>query len=140
MTIRSIGNMLGSGVRLFDVLLPQLPPELCQRQHGQKGRKRQQDKQQLWVRPSYLPQREKRLANPTPAEDFWKITDGFLCTGWIKKTGISGILADFGNLFIPNVMATSIIENITILQIFGFFEGPRKKNSRFYRDRKLFCR
>ena len=24
-------------------------------------------------------------------------------------------------------MATSIIENLTILQIFGFFEGPRKK-------------
>ena len=48
-----------------------------------------------------------------------------------KKTGISGILADFGNFFIPNVMATSIIENLTILQIFGFFTSRnfRSENS-----------
>ena len=48
-----------------------------------------------------------------------------------QKPGISGILADFGNFFIPNVMATSIIENLTILQIFGFFTSRnfRSENS-----------
>ena len=39
-------------------------------------------------------------------------------TGWIKKSGISGILADFGNFFSQSVLATNIIENFTIFEIF----------------------
>ena len=39
-------------------------------------------------------------------------------TGLIKKGGISGILADFGNYFFQPVMATNIIENLTIFWIF----------------------
>ena len=35
-----------------------------------------------------------------------------------KKNGISGILADSGNFFSQPVMATNIIENFTIFDIF----------------------
>ena len=35
-----------------------------------------------------------------------------------KKSVISGILADFGNFFFQPVMATNIIENFTIFEIF----------------------
>ena len=41
--------------------------------------------------------------------------------GWIKKSVISGILADFGNFFFQPVMATNIIENFTIFEIFWLF-------------------
>ena len=34
--------------------------------------------------------------------------------GESKKTGISGVLADFGNSFFQNVMAFNIIENFKI--------------------------
>ena len=35
-----------------------------------------------------------------------------------KKSGISGILADFGKFFSQPVMATNIIKNFTIFEIF----------------------
>ena len=38
--------------------------------------------------------------------------------GESKKRVISGILADFGNFFFQPVMATNIIENFTIFEIF----------------------
>ena len=34
-------------------------------------------------------------------------------------------MADFGIFYLPIVMATSIIKNLTIFRIFGFFSGPR---------------
>ena len=41
--------------------------------------------------------------------------------GESKKSVISGILADFGNFFFQPVMATNIIENFTIFEIFWLF-------------------
>ena len=38
--------------------------------------------------------------------------------GESKKTGISGVLADFGNFFFQNVMAANIIENFKKFEIF----------------------
>jgi len=38
-----------------------------------------------------------------------------------KKSGISGILADFGNFFFQPVMAPNIIENFTIFGIYLLF-------------------
>ena len=38
--------------------------------------------------------------------------------GESKKTGISGVLADFGNFFFQNVMAANIIENFKNFEIF----------------------
>ena len=38
--------------------------------------------------------------------------------GESKKTGISGVLADFGNLFFQNVMAANIITNFKNFEIF----------------------
>ena len=42
----------------------------------------------------------------------------FYIQGESKKTGISGVLADFGNFFFQNVMAANIIENFKIFEIF----------------------
>ena len=35
-----------------------------------------------------------------------------------KKTGISGVLANFGNFFFQNVMTANIIENFKNFEIF----------------------
>ena len=41
--------------------------------------------------------------------------------GEAKKSGISGILADFGNFSFQPVMATNIIENFSIFDFFLLF-------------------
>ena len=46
-------------------------------------------------------------------------------TGWIKKTGISGVLADFGIFFFQT--AANIIENFKILKNFWLLQGGWKK-------------
>ena len=48
-----------------------------------------------------------------------------------KKTGISGVLADFGNLFFQNVMAANIIENLKFLELFYFSKKVKKDVSIF---------
>ena len=55
-----------------------------------------------------------------------------LYTGKIKKNVISGILADFVNFLVPNVMATIIIENVNILRI--FLKASIKSSKRIFRD------
>ena len=45
-----------------------------------------------------------------------------------KKPVISIISAEFGNFFLPNVMATNTIENWTILRIFWLFVGALEAN------------
>ena len=44
-----------------------------------------------------------------------------------KKTGISGILADFCNFFLQPVMAANIIENFEIFDFFLLFQEGQKK-------------
>ena len=59
--------------------------------------------------------------------------------GESKKTGISGVLADFGNFFFQNVMAANIIENFKNFEIFWLSQGGQKKIFfRFFRDRENF--
>ena len=64
-----------------------------------------------------------------------------------KKTGINGILDDFGNIFLPSVMANSIVENFAFncsflkqlflyLQIF-FISLKNRENFSFEAIRKI---
>ena len=55
-----------------------------------------------------------------------RIENCFKYTGWIRKNGISGVLADFGNFFFQNVMAANIIENFKNVEIFLLFQGGQK--------------
>ena len=67
------------------------------------------------------------------------MADFSIYTGGVKKTAISSISAEFGNFFLPNVMATNTIENFKNFEIFLLSQGGQKKFFfRFFRDRENF--
>ena len=43
-----------------------------------------------------------------------------------KKSGISGILADFGNVFLQPVIVTNLLKIILFLGFFEFFKRVKK--------------
>ena len=54
------------------------------------------------------------------------------------KSGISDILVEYGICFSPNVMATSIIENLAYFADVLIFVRLRKFAQQFFRDRMCF--
>ena len=53
---------------------------------------------------------------PGSSEPFYIVS--YYIQGELKKTGISGVLADFGNFFFQTIMAANIIENFYNFEIF----------------------